>query len=42
MKHHARYAQVRSDERRQAEDAWSQWQEADPVAAALTEVWGDG
>jgi hypothetical protein len=37
MKHHARYERVRADQRRQAEDAWSQWQEADPVAAALTE-----
>jgi hypothetical protein len=37
MKHHARYERVRADQRRQAEDAWSQWREADPVAAVLTE-----
>jgi hypothetical protein len=37
MKHHARYQQVRADERRGAEDAWSQWREADPVVAVLTE-----
>jgi len=39
VKHHARYGQVRADQRRQAEDARSQWQEADPVAAALKEAW---
>jgi hypothetical protein len=38
-KHHARYTQIRADERRQAEDAWSQWQDADPVVAALIEAW---
>jgi hypothetical protein len=38
-KHHARYTRIRADERRQAEDAWSQWQEADPVVAALIEAW---
>jgi hypothetical protein len=37
MKHHARYERVRAAQRRQAEDAWSQWQEADPVFAVLTE-----
>jgi hypothetical protein len=37
--HHARYAQVRADERRQAEGAWSQWQQADPVVEALIEAW---
>ncbi|MGZ2362282.1 hypothetical protein LRE75_37415 [Streptomyces sp. 372A] len=38
MKHHARYATVRADQRDQAERAWSAWQEADPVAAALIEA----
>jgi hypothetical protein len=36
VKHHARYAQVRAPQRVQAEDAWSRWQEADPVAEALS------
>ena len=31
MKHHARYERVRADQRRRAEDAWSQWLEADPL-----------
>ena len=39
VKHHARYAQVRAVERHQAEEAWTVWLEADPVAAALIEVW---
>lgn len=42
VKHHARYVQVRAAQRRQAEDAWSQWQEADPVVEALNEAWGGG
>jgi hypothetical protein len=37
MKHHARYGRVRAGERRQAEEVWSQWRKADPVAAALTQ-----
>lgn len=37
--HHARYERVRADQRRQAEDAWSRWLEADPMVAALNEVW---
>lgn len=36
VKHHARYERVRAHERRQAEEAWTQWQEADPFVAALT------
>lgn len=36
-KHHARYERVRADQRRRAEDAWSQWLEADPLVAVLTE-----
>jgi hypothetical protein len=36
VKYHARYAQVRADERSQAEEVWREWLEADPVAAALT------
>jgi hypothetical protein len=36
MKHHARYGRVRADQRRQAEEAWSQWLQADPVVEALT------
>jgi hypothetical protein len=36
VKHHARYDRVRSDQRRQAEEAWTRWQEADPLVAALT------
>jgi hypothetical protein len=39
IKHHARYGRVRSDERRQAEEAWSRWLQADPVVEALTEAW---
>jgi hypothetical protein len=38
VKHHARYVQVRANERSQAEEAWTVWLEADPVAAALIEV----
>jgi hypothetical protein len=36
MKHHARYERGRADQRRQAQDAWAQWREADPVVAVLT------
>ncbi len=36
LKHHARYARVRADERRRAEDAWLEWREVDPLVAALT------
>jgi hypothetical protein len=36
VKHHARYERVRADQRRQAEEAWTHWQEADPLVAALT------
>lgn len=39
MKHHARCGRVRADERRQAEEAWSRWLQADPVAEALIEAW---
>jgi hypothetical protein len=39
IKHHARYGRVRADERRQAEEAWSRWLQADPVVEALTEAW---
>jgi hypothetical protein len=39
-KHHARYQRVRADRRRQAEEAWTRWLEADPLVAALTEVPG--
>jgi len=39
MKHHARYGRVRASQRRQAEEAWSRWLEADPVAGALIEAW---
>jgi hypothetical protein len=35
-KHHARYERVRADQRRQAEEAWTRWLEADPLVAALT------
>lgn len=35
MKHHARYQQVRADQRRQAEEAWAQWRQADPAISAL-------
>jgi hypothetical protein len=38
MKHHARYGRVRAGERRRAEEAWSKWLEADPVAEALIEA----
>ncbi|MHB1873928.1 MAG: hypothetical protein ACYCPF_03595 [Streptosporangiaceae bacterium] len=41
VKHHTRYAQVRAEQRRQAEDAWSRWLEADPVVDALNEAWSD-
>jgi hypothetical protein len=37
VKHHARYERVRADQRLRAEDAWSNWQEADPLVAVLTE-----
>jgi hypothetical protein len=40
-KHHARYARVRADQRRDAETAWSQWLRTDPVAAAIIEVRSD-
>lgn len=39
VKHHARYGQVRADERRQAEEVWSRWLQADPVVEALIEAW---
>ena len=39
VNHHARYGNVRADERRQAEEAWSRWLQADPVADALIEAW---
>ena len=39
MKHHARYGRVRASQLRQAEEAWSRWLEADPVAGALIEAW---
>jgi hypothetical protein len=39
MKHHARYGQVRADQRRQAEEAWSRWRQADPVVEAMAEAW---
>lgn len=35
-KHHARYVQVRADQRQQAEEAWTRWRNADPLVAALT------
>ena len=38
LKHHARYERVRADQRRQAENAWSRWREADSVVAALIEA----
>ncbi|MGK8525149.1 hypothetical protein ACRS6B_28070 [Nocardia asteroides] len=37
VKHHARYERVRADQRRRAEDAWSQWLQTDPLVAVLTE-----
>ena len=36
MRHHARYERVRADQRSQAENAWTLWQETDPLMAALT------
>jgi hypothetical protein len=36
VKHHARYQRVRADQRRQAEAAWTQWRDTDPLVAALT------
>lgn len=37
LKHHARYGRIFTDQSRRAAEAWSHWQEADPVAAALIE-----
>lgn len=39
IKHHARYSHVRAAQRSQAEDAWSRWQEEDPVVEAMIEAW---
>ena len=35
-KHHARYVQVRADQRQQAEEAWTRWRNVDPLVATLT------
>ena len=36
-KHHARYEQVRADQRQRAEQEWAHWRETDPLVAALTD-----